>query len=139
MMGKIILVLDDGDQRINLSDQDKMKILKMFLKLARITADKANDEMQETAGNERMLFEMVKVYSEKCQTKLFNISQILINKLTNINTNTKKVPFDKLSPEEIPYKTPYSDTEADELVGKGRKNTHSTEISSLNTSCEDEY
>lgn len=51
-------MLEGVDETVILTQVERLKKIKLFLKITRITISKATDECKDTAGNENKLFEM---------------------------------------------------------------------------------
>ena len=58
MMSQILQMLENVDSTVILTQVDRLKKIKLFLKITQITILKASDECKDTTGNENKLFEM---------------------------------------------------------------------------------
>ncbi len=104
IMGKLVETLEGKSEEVQLDFKTALQVLKHFLKVARICSEKASEEYAEAFDNEKKLFEMMKVYSDKCQSKLYQISQDMLNNLnvltsiSNIKPSKPNIPTNFKSP-----------------------------------------
>ncbi len=66
---------------------DLLTRIKLFLKITRLVVENANKEISESKGQQMQFFTMIKVLTEKIQSKLYSISNELIKSLMK---NAKK-------------------------------------------------
>ena len=67
---------------------DVLTRIKLFLKVTRLVVEHADKELAESKGQQMQFFMMIKVFTEKIQSRLYNISNALIKGLM---TNTRKM------------------------------------------------
>jgi hypothetical protein len=60
---------------------DLLTRIKLFLKITRIVVENANKELSESKGQQMQFFTMIKVFTEKIQSRLYTISNELIKSL----------------------------------------------------------
>jgi len=107
---KLIEILEGKNKDVNMQSVDVLKTLRVLLKVTRLCVEKASQEIIENNNNERKLFEMIKTFSEKCQSKLYQISQNLISNLSQ-NTSTKTFTPKVIIKMDEKVPTSYSDSD----------------------------
>jgi hypothetical protein len=60
---------------------DVLTRTKLFLKITRLVVDHANKQLAESNGQQLQFFTMIKVFTEKIQSRLYSISNELIKNL----------------------------------------------------------
>lgn len=71
---------------------DLLTRIKLFLKITRIVVENANKELTECKGQQMQFFTMIKVFTEKIQSRLYSISNELIK---NLMKNAKRKNCDE--------------------------------------------
>jgi hypothetical protein len=66
---------------------DLLMKIKIFLKITRLITEQVNVEVSQSQGPENQFFSMIKIFTEKIQSKLYNLSNDLIKRLLS---NTKR-------------------------------------------------
>jgi hypothetical protein len=70
---------------------DHLTRIKLFLKITRVVVEYANKELIESKGQQMQFFTMIRVFTEKIQSKLYALSFSLIEDLTkNTKRNSKE-------------------------------------------------
>lgn len=70
-----------------LNPVDLLTRVKLFLKITRVVVEYANKELLDSKGQQMQFFTMIRVFTEKIQSKLYALSFSLIKGLTK---NTKR-------------------------------------------------
>jgi len=102
IMGNLVENLEKNHEGVQYLDS--LKILKVFLKITRVCSEKAAEGILESNNNEKKLFEVIKIYSEKSQVKLYQISQTVLSNVgkvkqaqtqsnTNVQVNKNDIPL----------------------------------------------
>lgn len=131
LLEKLIEILEGKNKDVNMQSVDVLKTLRVLLKVTRLCVEKASEEIIENNNNERKLFEMIKTFSEKCQSKLYQISQKLISNISQ-NTSTKTFTPKVIIKMDENVPTSYSDSDMKGLPLPPKNEVQSTD----NDSCD---
>ena len=147
IIGKYVELLEAGNQtnqEIKIGYIESIKIMKVLLKITRVCSEKADQEILEASNNERLLFEMVKAYSNKCQNRLYQMSQNVLNNINQVNqiktnSNKMKIDFNKLNRNEAPKCS--EELDFSELLPRKDSTPYSntTEANSVDQSFEEDF